>query len=438
MRVSSFQTVRNYQNQLNRADENKTKLMEQSDGSKLHRPSDDASEYSKYTRYQVTYEENDQYQKNVDTGRSWMKTSDSAIVGMTDILNGLKSRTIAAAHDMNNDTDMDAIAKEMLAKLQEVVALGNQQQGDRYVFSGQADLTQPFVMTETKVNRGVAKTLDDNQKKFFDQVPATGGNLSQMLTLTGDDGNEYYVNTATGDVYSYDFMTSGYKDMMTRYGTEAAAVAAGETTAVGNIGAVNISAYCSAEGERNAAAFTQSVTVGGATVNLSPTTISQNIVKYNGDFKYISMTKKNGTIDPTADTVNLHAGDLCGTSLFDYAGSGNKQSGTAAINDMLTVQAKIDASDVKWLTSDGVTIADNAHATVVTSQGKMAARNNVYNAVAEMLDTQSAIIKGDITDVLSTDIAWLATQLMQATTIYNMSLSVGSRILPASLADYLS
>ncbi|BEU88772.1 hypothetical protein TAMA11512_22360 [Selenomonas sp. TAMA-11512] len=438
MRVSSFQTVRNYQNQLNRAYEHKTKLMEQADGSKLHRPSDNASEYSKYTRFQVTYDENDQYQKNVDVGRSWMKTSDSAIVGMTDLLASLKERTIAAATDVNGDTDMDAIAKEMLAKIQEIVSLGNQQQGDRYVFSGQADLTQPLVMSETQVNRGVAKTLDDNQKKFFSGVPATGGDLSQMLTLKGDDGNEYYVNTATGDVYDYDFMTKGYKDMMTKYGTEAAARAAGETTRVGNIGAVGISTYFSSEGVHNGTALGQSVTVNGTTVNLSFSTVSQNIVRYNGDFKYISMTKKNGTIEPTADTVNLHAGDLYGTSLFDYPGSGNPQSGTAVINDMLTVHAKVDSSDVKWLTSDGVAVADNAHATVVTSQGKMAARHNVYNSVATMLDTQSAIVLGDITDVSSTDVAKLATQLMQAETLYNMSLSVGARILPPSLADYLS
>ena len=47
------------------------------------------------------------------------------------------------------------------------------------------------------------------------------------------------------------------------------------------------------------------------------------------------------------------------------------------------------------------------------------------------------IITGDITDVSSTDVARLAVQLMQEQTIYNMSLSLGARILPQSLADYL-
>jgi flagellar hook-associated protein 3 FlgL len=39
--------------------------------------------------------------------------------------------------------------------------------------------------------------------------------------------------------------------------------------------------------------------------------------------------------------------------------------------------------------------------------------------------------------VSGTDVAALATKLMQMTTLYNLSLSMGGRILPQSLADYL-
>ena len=55
-----------------------------------------------------------------------------------------------------------------------------------------------------------------------------------------------------------------------------------------------------------------------------------------------------------------------------------------------------------------------------------------------MLETQNTAIKSDVNNVSGTDIAALAVQLMTAKTIYNMSLSVGSKILPQSLADYLS
>ena len=55
-----------------------------------------------------------------------------------------------------------------------------------------------------------------------------------------------------------------------------------------------------------------------------------------------------------------------------------------------------------------------------------------------MLTTQNTAITSDVNDVSSTDVAALEVKLMEAQTIYNMSLSVGSKVLPASLSDYLS
>ena len=365
---------------------------------------------------------------------------------MADIFKTLKEKTIQAAQSPHQDTDMDAIAKDMTAKLHEIVSLGNSQQGDRYIFSGQSDLTQPFLLTEKTVARGVPKTLDDHQSKFFADTNVSG-RMKQMITLRGDDENEYYLDTKTGDIYSYDFMKDGYKKK----------VAAGQTTVdptadrVGTTGgAFNVSDNFLNTGQIKDATttppagagmgtgWTQSVTVNGQTVNLTLKTIDQQVVKYQGDFKQISMVKKNGAVEPTADTVNATAGDIFGTDIFDDENSGNTQSGTAAINDMLTVAAKVDASDVNWLISDGVTLADESHNNIVISQDHIAARHNVYKGVAEILDDYEVSIKQDISDTNSTDVAKLAVQLMQASAIYNMSLSVGARILPPTLTDYLS
>ena len=454
MRVGSRQVVANYQNQLNRSYEHQSHLMEQSDGQSLHRPSDDAIGYSKYVRYETSNAENVQFQANVDTARSWMRSSDSALVGITDILMSLKQRTTAAAMSTDANSDANAIATDMLAQLQQVVSLANTQQGDRYLFSGQSDLTQPFQISSTDAplaTRGVAKTLDDKQTDFFNgngvQVQNTGGDLYQMLSLVGSDGNHYYLNTQTGDVYSEDFLNNGYKTIIAGgrrtvnpAQDRVASIATPPNPNPNNTPAINVSTYFENTGQIRTAGtnWNQQITVNGQQVTLTFDTIQQNIATYSGDFKYISMTKQNGPIDPTSDTVNLTASDIFGTDIFDNAASGNTVSGTAVINDMLTVQAKTRANDVRWLTSDGMTLADNAHATVINGEGKMAARHNVYNAVSDILDTQNTIITQDISDVSATDVAKLSIQLMEASTVYNMSLSVGARILPPSLADYLS
>lgn len=445
MRIGSLQMVSRYQKQLNTAAEEQAKLMEQSDGQSLHRPSDDPVRYSNWLRYSTEQNENEQYQKNVDAGKSWMQRTDGAVSGMADIFKTLKEKTIQAAQSPHQDTDMDAIAKDMTAKLHEIVSLGNSQQGDRYIFSGQSDLTQPFLLTEKTVKRGVPKTLDDQQSKFFSNTNVSG-RMKQMITLQGDDKNEYYLDTKTGDIYSYDFMKDGYKKKVAAGQTEVNPAADRAGTLGGafnvsdnflNTGQIKDASTNPPAAAGKGAGWSQSITVNGQTVNLKLKTIDQQIVKYQGDFKQISMVKKNGAVEPTADTVNATAKEIFGEDIFDDEKSGNTYSGTAAINDMLTVAAKVDSSDVNWLISDGVTLADESHNNVVISQDHIAARHNVYKGMADILDDYAVSIKQDISDTNSTDVAKLAVQLMQASAIYNMSLSVGSRILPPTLTDYL-
>ena len=433
----------NYMNQLNRSYENQTKLMEQSDGSSLHRPSDNAVNYSKYLRFETSLSENTQYQSNVNTAISWMSTSDSAMVNMTDIMKNVVEKTTAAANGTNNTESMAAIGKEMLAKIQELVSLGNTQQGDRYVFSGQSDLIQPFSMSSTEQSRGLTKTLDDKQKSFFNDTDTTGS-ISQMITLNGSDGNTYYANTITGKVYTKDFVESGYKDKISAgQNTVSNADAAGTLSDTTIASKTFISSNFENTGVLKTTAgagsnWSSSITVDGSAVTLSFATVKQNIVTYNGDNKYISMVKKNGAVETSSDTVNVTGQDMFGSDLFDDTNSGNTKSGTAVLNDLLTVQSKVAGADNNWLSSDGMTLSDNAHATVVKAETKLAARQQVYTEVKSMLGTQNTSITSDITDVSSTDVAALAVQLMTAQTIYNMSLSVGSKILPKSLADYLS
>ena len=674
-----------YLNQLNRTYENQTKLMEQSDGAKLHRPSDDAIGYSKYLRYSTSYGENNQYQTNVKTAISWMKNSDSSLV---DITNCFKTVVVKAnqAQGTNTDTDMKAIAQEMLVQVQQSVADANIQINGRYLFSGQRDLVQPYSISyEQKFDRGLTKTLDDKQADFFSDVSQSGA-IKQMLQLQGDDGNRYYLNTKTGRVYAQEFVDEGYKEKIaegqptvddpldtvnagdgvqaniigvpentnyhhyeqriiddptllkpssawtaatglddttmvvinngshygdpatgkvyvagdvtgyvtgnpiTSVGTYPSAVfspspristtpggyagtgmyvlkgvdgkdyfadpntgaisatdigmplnfsAANNSNIVGDLYAQNqkykykgvvdlatlpppdpnrstyfggatdfvqveddegnvfyydprlnsatshavytdtfvTSGYQSsttstvktlryfekgadAVDSMNAFAVSENFDsrgvikdddtakasgtnwkttyiINGRTVTMTLDTVSQYIATYQGDKKQFSMVKENGEVQPATDTVNASGIDIAGYSIFDNPDSGNEYSGANAFNDMLTVVAMCDAGVSGWMSSDGKTLANNAFDTVLNAESKLAARQQVYSDCSDMLVTQNETILGDITDVHSTDVAKLAVEMMTAQTIYQLSLSVGSRILPPTLADYL-
>ena len=435
-----------YLNQLNRTYENQTKLMEQSDGAKLHRPSDDAIGYSKYLRYSTSYGENNQYQTNVKTAISWMKNSDSSLVDITNCFQTVVTKT-NQAQGTNTDSDMKAIAQEMLVQVQQSVADANIQINGRYLFSGQRDLVQPYnISYEKKEHRGLTKTLDDKQEDFF--VDATrSGDLVQMLTMDGTDGKTYYLNTMTKRVYSQEFMDEGYKEkisagqMTVQTGDEA-----GTLTQWG--GSTDVNIYFDGYGIINdkGKSFSDDITVDGQTVTLTFATVEQYVVTYQGDKKQFSMVKENGEVQPATDTVNASGVEIAGSSIFDNKDSGYGRdasgnytgpSGANAFNDMLTVVAMCEASDSRWMSSDGKTLANNSFNTVLNAESKLAARQQVYSDCSDMLVTQNETILGDITDVHSTDVAKLAVEMMTAQTIYQLSLSVGSRILPPTLADYL-
>lgn len=441
MRISSTMMSNNYLKQLNGTYEQYSKLMEQADGSKLHRASDNAVGYSKYLRYQNNQISNEQYQSNVSTAASWMKNADAALVNVTDLLQTFKAKVEQGSNSTNNESDMKDIAKELLANVQEQVADLNTQIGDRFLFAGQKDTTMPFEISAGKMNRGDTFTLDEKQSAFFSGATGWGAEnttVKQMLKLNGDDGNSYYMNVNTGDVYTEDFVKNGYKN---EDKFDPAKQRVGNITAITDPPtAYKVSDHFDQYGviKTDTGVGTNAkynVTVDGKQVNLTLSTTKQYIVKYAGDDKYISMVKKNGGVDKATDTVNVTGQDINGCDLFDVGN--DPHSGTARLNQLLYTVAKLDGADYKWAGEQGMTIADSAHATVLGAQTKMAARQQAYNSSSSMLVTQNESITSDISDVSSTDVAQLATKLMEYQTIYSLSLSVGSKILPGTLADYL-
>lgn len=582
MRIASTMMSSNYLKQLNKTYEQYSKLMEQSDGSKLHRASDDAVGYSKYLRYQNNKISNEQYQDNVSTASSWMKNADAALVNVTDLLQTFKAKVEQGANSTNNESDLKDIAKELLANVQEQVADLNTQIGDRFLFSGSKDTTMPFEISAEKQSRGDTLTLNESQEAYFSGTDWGDDNttLKQMLKITcvttADDGttstSNYYINVNNGDVYDEDFVTSGYKDAtdkasnhrvgsVSQYRYDGTSVKLGNSTLENYFGCSSMKVYTNqADGKsyyadsdgnlyeadtvdamitaasdlnKGSRVDTSTYSPTGNTVTLtaaqqkffgtstlteysdgtttvyvdannytfdkdavdtfvgltaddvstkrtgdtlssvknfrvsdyfnengvintkgiglsitnydgsdivansvfSLSTTNQYIVTYSGDDKYISMVKKNGGVDQATDTVNVTGQDLEGSDIFDV--NGTSTSGTAMLNQLLYCVAKLEAGDYEWAGDEGMTIADKAHETVLGAETKMAARQQSYTSASSMLTTQNESITSDISDVSSTDVAYLATKLMEYQTIYSLSLSVGSKILPGTLADYL-
>ena len=454
VRIGSMHFMYNYQQSLNNAYQQQGKLFEQADGSSLHRASDNPMNYAKLLRYNVSETENTQYLDNIKTAGSWMKHSDDIMIHMTEMMQTLKEKSVKAANSDNAEDDYAAIHKEMFAHMQELVSVANSQVGDRYLFAGQKDLTKPFEMSLKEYDRGLPKNLDVSQSAFFKGTSSDyNTKLFQMLTVTDGNGNTFYVETDGGrfkdadsvkfNLYTKEFMDEGYKELIA-HGCMSIEEAERSTDAeiqnllnegrLGKVDEFQVSDYFTNQG------LLKDDSINGFTFNSTKytfTTVKQNIVTYNGDENLISMVKLNGATDPAADTVNSTGGGMFGRDIFDDANSGNTASGTAMLNELLCVCSRVNDCDIHWMSSDGVTVADVAHSTMLVQETKVGARQQLYNQVETMLNAHADNITEDITNVSGADIAQLATKLMQQTALYNLSLSLGGRILPQSLADYL-
>ncbi|WP_432718863.1 hypothetical protein [Pectinatus frisingensis] len=486
MRVSSAMMINNYINAVNGNYATQAKYVEQnSTQQKLNRPSDDPVDYAKYLSYTTDDVENSQYTSNAQSAVSWMTASDNALTNIYQQFKTFIEQTNQAANGTNQTFDGSSTATQLLSILQETVSQANSDQGGRYLFSGQSDKTQPFTMSTDKVQRGLTKTLDENQSAFFGKTVSIGGvatkvdggtqvnGMDQMLSLKGSDGNDYYLDPSTGYVFSKDFVQSGYKDKISAGQTSVTADdAVGRITLTSNSTLADLpkTAADLAAGNLNATTYadegtyeslttnvrkdfinkyfnttngaitdagkalqTTGLSVSGTSTTFSFNTVEQYVVSYAGDDNKISMVKLNGGVDTTRDSVNVTGSDMFGDS--DIFGASH---GTATLNDMLTVVAEMDSGNQNWLSSDGITLANNASNYLSEAQTGLASRSSAYSAAVTTLNDQNTVIQGNITDVNGINVAEVATKLLTAQTIYNISLAISKNVLPGTIADYLS
>ena len=387
--------------QLNKSYTKQAKLLEQSDGNAIHRPSDNPVQCVRTMAFKTSLEENNQYTQNLDDAISWMKQSDNALVNMTDLLKTIKEKVSQAANSINTDSDFVAISKEVEETLNQIRSLSNSQIGDRYVFSGQKDKTMPYSENLTTVTSADVKTVDRTQLTTaqLTNIGAPTSRADQFVIVKDAAENTRYLNVDNGKILDQDF------------------------NVVDTVNGFSPTTTFQPTGEPNSATIT-----GGNTYTIQ--TSPKQVVTYNGDDNKISMLSRTGEANPANDSVNLTGSDIFGDNIF-----GGK--GTSLIDDLMVIKDKIKAGDVAWLSDDGMTLAGKLHDQVVNAQVETSTRQASYQMAKTMMESKNTTIKDDINTASAANIPKLITDMQMAETVYRLSLSVGSKIIPPSLADYL-
>ncbi|WP_094603825.1 hypothetical protein SPSIL_042350 [Sporomusa silvacetica DSM 10669] len=192
MRISSNMMRYNFLRSINNSMETQNTLQEQlSDGKALHRPSDDPVKTVRDLTYKTSQVLNEQYTQNLQDAQSWMENTDGVMSDLSSVMIKIKE-LVVSADDTKPTDSLNTIGAQIDGLINQVVSLGNTKIGDRYLFSGQSDSTQPFVRTTIKdPNSDLTKEVviyNGDDSRISMPIQAGAVNPTQdSVNLTGTD-----------------------------------------------------------------------------------------------------------------------------------------------------------------------------------------------------------------------------------------------------------
>jgi flagellar hook-associated protein 3 len=190
-------------------------LMEQmSDGKRIHRPSDDPVRVIRSLQYRSAIKQNEQFVTNVKDAQSWMEMTDKATGDLSEIVSQAKSIVVRAI-EPNTDIGYAAAAKQLDGLINQAIQVANSQIGDRYIFAGQMDKTQPFQRVQLADPLGRSNLTVDTVVYYGDEqkismvtqtglanVARDGINLTGLDVFGRTDASTTQYGQATTDVFN--------------------------------------------------------------------------------------------------------------------------------------------------------------------------------------------------------------------------------------------
>ncbi len=189
MRVTTNMTANNALYNLQQGRSKLDKLQgEVASGTLIQNPSDDPIA----TRQLLDLEENlksgDQYSGNIAKGKVWLKMTDTALGGISDMVRQAR-RVAANIGSGSSDPTVSANAVSQLNEIKkQLVNLGNTQLGDQYIFSGFKDSVAPF-STGANTYAGTTDAININTDKNPSSQVAINVTGDKVLTGAGGGVN---------------------------------------------------------------------------------------------------------------------------------------------------------------------------------------------------------------------------------------------------------
>ncbi|WP_152396368.1 flagellar hook-associated protein FlgL [Paenibacillus guangzhouensis] len=115
-----------------------------STGRKINKPSDDPVGITYALRYRSELTMNEQYQKNMDSAKSFVEHTDTIMGQINDVLQRASELTVKGVTGTNPQSALDAISAEMGGIFDTLLVLGNDQMNGKFIFNGQKTDQMPY------------------------------------------------------------------------------------------------------------------------------------------------------------------------------------------------------------------------------------------------------------------------------------------------------
>ncbi len=152
---------------------------------RVNKPSDDPLAAAKILAHRTDNRNLEQFEKNINFGRSFLEMTESALSQVGEALVRAKELAIQGANDTNGGSPREMISSEIAQIYNSVVEISNRRLGDRYIFAGHKTLAAPFNKEgEYAGDDGEIKL--QNQKGQFVAMNLSGERVFMGKGITAD------------------------------------------------------------------------------------------------------------------------------------------------------------------------------------------------------------------------------------------------------------
>ncbi len=163
----------------------------------------------------------------------------------------------------------------------------------------------------------------------------------------------------------------------------------------------------------------------------------KDVVVYTGDNNKISMPIKPGDVTPSQDSVNLSGEQVFGPAT-DLVSGGVTYKTMDVFTHLIALKEELEKNPPDRAVIDtALDNFDKDHSRILCAQTELGARMSSYELATNLLDKNNEIITKNLSLNTDLDVAKAIVDYKSAENVYKASLSVGSRLMPISLVDFL-